>query len=486
MRLKTNSTYLVGCIMLLALGIRLIHLSQSFWLDEAAQALESARPLTEQFELSGDFQPPLFHLLVYLFEKVGRSEWWLRLASVIPGIITLWFAVKIAQKQYGDKTALLTAILGALSAFHFFYSQELRPYSLAAMFAVFSMYYFIQLIHPLESIDKYKLKRISIGYILSSALALYTMYLTGFLLLTQFLIVIYLFRDKIKLIINHQSIIIFLFLPWMPKLWEQLQNGLGLAADYAGWSMAVSLPWFKSLPLTFVRFLIGMILVDPTLPYVIGGLIGLMIITFITFKAIQKRTDWIFALWLIIPTLIAFLVSFSVPVLEPKRLLFCLPALWILVAAGLVKLRVSKSVLTIIMCVYALPLVFHLVSPSLLREDWRTAVAEIETSATPQSVVLFAFPGPFAPFTWYQTGRVPAISTGIFTLKDESYLDANTPAVLTYDRVYVFEYLMDLSDPQRLIFAWLKRNGFEGTKVIDYRGVGFVYIFDRLPTIALR
>ena len=53
--------------MLLALGIRLIHLSQSFWLDEAAQALESARPLTEQFELSGDFQPPLFHLLVYLF-----------------------------------------------------------------------------------------------------------------------------------------------------------------------------------------------------------------------------------------------------------------------------------------------------------------------------------------------------------------------------------------------------------------------------------
>ena len=53
-------------ILLLGLILRLVLINQSLWLDEAAQVIESARPFSEQFDIAGDFQPPLFHLLLHL------------------------------------------------------------------------------------------------------------------------------------------------------------------------------------------------------------------------------------------------------------------------------------------------------------------------------------------------------------------------------------------------------------------------------------
>lgn len=70
-------------ILLLALILRLLLINHSFWLDEAAQAIESARPLSQQLEIAKDFQPPLFHLWLHLFTYLSHAEWWLRLASLI-------------------------------------------------------------------------------------------------------------------------------------------------------------------------------------------------------------------------------------------------------------------------------------------------------------------------------------------------------------------------------------------------------------------
>jgi hypothetical protein len=276
------------------------------------------------------------------------------------------------------------------------------------------------------------------------------------------------------------------FIPWLPSFYTQLQTGLSLAGDYVGWAGAVSLPWFKALPLTFIRFMTGMIRVDPTWPYLLGGGLALIAVVYLIKQSLRHQTAWLLLAWLIGPIAIAFLVSWVVPVLEPKRLLFCLPALWLLLAKGLTDLHLKPIFICLVLGISAVPLYLHWVDPSLLREDWRTAVTAVETSALPHSVVFFAFPGPFAPYSWYQTGRVDVLATGIFTLNDIAYLDQNTKSVLAYDRVYVFEYLMDLSDPKRLIFSWLKQNGFVESKVTDYRGVGFVYQFDRLPALARR
>ena len=68
----------IWLILLLALILRLPFLNGSFWMDEAAQALESARPLSQQLDIIPDFQPPLIHLILHFAMYLGREEWWLR------------------------------------------------------------------------------------------------------------------------------------------------------------------------------------------------------------------------------------------------------------------------------------------------------------------------------------------------------------------------------------------------------------------------
>src|SRR3989338_9982274 len=84
------SLYLIA-ILCIALIIRLISLDQSFWLDEAAQAVLSRNPFIPG-HFNGDFQPPLFYYLAHFWMQWGRAEWFLRLPSV-------FFAVATAKRS---------------------------------------------------------------------------------------------------------------------------------------------------------------------------------------------------------------------------------------------------------------------------------------------------------------------------------------------------------------------------------------------------
>ena len=165
-------------IILLALILRLPLLNGSFWLDEAAQALESSRPLAEQLNIISDFQPPLLHLITHGAIQLGRAEWWLRLiGALIPGLITILATYKLGQILFKRSTGRLASILLATSSFHIFYSQELRPYSLPAMFALLSWNFLLD--------KKFKTRPQLILVTVCNILGLYSSYLYPFLLLSQ-------------------------------------------------------------------------------------------------------------------------------------------------------------------------------------------------------------------------------------------------------------------------------------------------------------
>src|SRR3989344_3953301 len=129
----------VWIILTLALLLRLPLLNSSFWLDEAAQALESVRPWSQQLRIAADFQPPLIHLLVHGLMKISIAEWWLRWwVATLPGLgmvsITYWLGRQLFNKQVGWWAALLVAT----NSFHIFYSQELRPYALTGFWVCLS------------------------------------------------------------------------------------------------------------------------------------------------------------------------------------------------------------------------------------------------------------------------------------------------------------------------------------------------------------
>ena len=119
-RIKKSLPFLL--VLFLGLLLRLPHLHASFWLDEAAQALESYRPLAQQLQITDDFQPPLLHLLTHASISICQKEWWLRTTgALIPGMLTIIGTYALGKKIAGKKVALASSLLLATSSFHLFF-----------------------------------------------------------------------------------------------------------------------------------------------------------------------------------------------------------------------------------------------------------------------------------------------------------------------------------------------------------------------------
>jgi uncharacterized membrane protein len=294
-------------LLLLALGLRLISLNQSLWLDEAIQYkasyLYSLKELFSVF-LLGDFNPPLSYLVNFLAGKIiGYSEIALRLPSVIFGVLTVWLVYKLGGKW--------PAFLLATSGLHIYYSQEARAYSLAAL-AVTASFYFL------------KNKR-WLGYIITSLAVIYSHYLTVFIFPAQLMLVKKSERKKLFL---SWLVISLGYLPWLPVFIQQWQAGGQVAGT--DWGSVVGGLSLKNIVLIPVKFLIGRVSLDDNTVFAAVMAVPLMVTVWLILRGIKKNK--FYAVWLLIPALLIGIVSIKLPVLAYFRLLFLLPALYLLIA----------------------------------------------------------------------------------------------------------------------------------------------------------
>lgn len=470
MQNKHSFTWSIVFIVAIALLIRLINLSGSFWLDEAAQALESARPLSQQLDILPDFQPPLFHIVVHFFMQISRSEWWLRLASVIPALASIVLTIVIAKKFSNIHVAQIAGILLATSQFHTFYSQELRPYSMATMWALMSLWFLLGIIN--------KKKKASIGFVISSAAGLYTMYLFPFWLITLWVYTLVWHKTYLKQITIYLLLSAIFFMPWLPTFYKQLTIGTGIAADVPAWSQIVSPPLVKMIPLTLIKFSIGRIDISANLVSILViSVAGILTLAFFERSLKTKSGKHILFLFAF-PILLAFIVSFKVPVLDPKRVLFCLPLLYMVIASGVGKSLKAAVGLLALLSINMYALTTYATNPDAGREPWREAVKEVETFASQNDKIIFAFPEPFAPWRWYQTKNIPTIvipnTSNNPNLRTELVTKLESATV-----VYAFDYLMDVTDPQRKIYSTLESLDYTETGFAQFSGIGKIRQFSQ-------
>ncbi len=476
---KNFRWYLVG-VLSLAVVLRLPLLHGSFWLDEAAQALESARPWTQQLVLQKDFQPPLFHLVVHVLQYVSRSESWLRLASLLPALGSIGIAMAVARDRWGKAPALAAGLMLAVSSFHVFYSQELRPYMLATFLCALSWLAYERWIWSPTS----NARRWQAVFIVSIVSGWYTSYVTIFWL-PVFLALTLLWRRKgFFPLVFSSGVSVLLYLPWLPFLREQLQVGAALRESLPGWDAVVSLSAIKSIPLTAIKFLVGQQTVDFTVGQVLlyGSPFGLAI--FAGAQAMrEKKRSWsdLGSLVLLagLPILLAWIFSFMTPVLAPKRIMFVLPVWAVLLGWLTAKVpRWGAAVLVAWLVFQAVSLTRYWTDPQLQREDWRGMIQAIEQRFSPdRTAVVMAFEGPFAPWEWYATEPYPLVVTGIEPLKESEKVHEKLQPVLANQQVLVFDYLRDLTDPYRLIDATLQDAGYQEITALDGKQIGFIRVF---------
>lgn len=503
---RGHHSLIVMGIVLLAFALRLPLLTSSLWMDEAAQTLESIRPLNQQLQIRDDFQPPLLHLLTHFALQISTSEWWLRWwGAVVPALLSIWLLPdliitllctdsKSNQKKHLELVPYLTGYLAALwlatNSFHVFFSQELRPYSLAAWWAVLSWWLILK-------------QRPGWQLALASLAGLYSTYLYPFVLIGQTFYLLVWQRSAWKRHLIAGGLVIVGFLPWLPSFLGQLEAGQQLRTDLPGWDQVVSFSQLKVLPLVAGKFFFGVQELDLTLPWFFKAGFLLVFITILTGAVIRelktttttllpRQATAIFKLlisWGVVPLVVAWIVSFWVPVIQPKRVLWLWPLValaisWLVAQAWLLRSLVSRSFATIFAAYWftlnLVGLTAYYTTPKLQREDWRGLQHQITSQYSPGSaIMIFAFPAPFASWQWYDQNQFNSISTGYLGSQPLEFTHQQLNQVSEYRFVLVFDYLRTLTDPHDTILTTLESMGFRGVGVIDTPNIGFVRIYAR-------
>lgn len=463
--LLSSSKVKITAILLIAFILRLISLNQSFWLDEAITALQTRSSLTHYLTKFAptDFHPPLHYLVVWSWSKlITPSEVSLRLISVAFSLISISLVYKIAR-HLDRKTALPAALLVATAPLHIYYSQEARMYMMATVLACLSILFFLKE-------EKRSNQKERLGFILATT----SMVLTHYLTITLIPVFLFLTKKKRRTVVS-LVVAALLSLVWLPIFSQQLGNGLATTGEK--WADILGKPTFFNIALVPIKFILGRLDLINNFQYRLA--VSLLIAAFgwLCAQALQRNTSKAIIpfVWLFIPFIGTLLLSFFIPVLSYFRLLFILPALYLLVALGIQAIyskRLRKLALVSIVGINITASSLYLAQPRLHREDWRSAVQMVTND--PQGTAVFVFSEPPAPWLWYANPSYPVITTSTSSAWE-----------ITSNRLYVFEYLMDLTDPTRQVFHRLEQEGFALQKIVDLPGVGLIHVYQRQPTLAL-
>lgn len=466
---------MIWLILLIALTLRFISLNQSLWLDEAINILAAKNNFFWDMVTNYakyDFHPPGYFVIIWLWTKLfGYSEIAVRLPSVIFGVLTVLIIYQIGKKLYSKFMGLLAALLLAINPLHIYYSQEARMYSFATFAVCLNMFFFL---------DFFKTKTSNLGFIISLILVLSSDYLAYLVILAQFIILIFLKSRILRKWFLLTLLSIFPWLLWLPIFTDQINIGINATSNIPEWKNVVGSSNLKEIPLTFVKFIIGRISHPDKLFYATLFLpIGLSFVFFIL-RAIRSQENKIKVIllnWLFIPIILSWMISFMISVYSYFRLLFVLPAFLILVSIGflLKKNKLAKIVLIFIITIQIVCSLIYLSNPKFQREDWKGLTAYLK-QIPKDSRILFESNGTFAPFEYYSKGQIkaqealknfPATNGGDLINLQTELADSSI--------VYLINYLVEISDPQKLVQKELKNLGYKETEVINFNGVGFVY-----------
>src|SRR5512139_1981962 len=131
-----------------ALRVRNLGLSDLTF-DECASAFNAGKPYMEMFRyLLGAFHelPPGYYVLLRAWTLfAGRGEFALRYPSVIFGVLGVALVYRVGRRGLGSTVGALAALILTLQPFHFYYSQDARPYSLMVVEAMLMVYFFDRL-----------------------------------------------------------------------------------------------------------------------------------------------------------------------------------------------------------------------------------------------------------------------------------------------------------------------------------------------------
>jgi len=333
----------LALFLLLAAGtaVRFLYLARKpFWFDECF-SVEVARVGWGNFLRLlwwREANMSLYYLLLRIWlgarPPAGQSEFFIRSLSVVTDAATLAAIYWLARKLYDRRVGLIAAALFACNAYSVRYAQEARSYALFVLLATLSSGFLIALMRE-------PTRRHRMAYILVSVLAVYA-HLYALLLLAAHWLALRcvgsggLATDSANPESRTQ------LAAQMRRAWIAIGAAVLPLLIFVAKTGAGPIRW---IPRPGIGDLLRLcIYVTDGYPviYLSACLVALLPLKRDMVARSRRWEEWrvhFLLLWLLFPVVLTVLLSWARPVFLARYMIFCVPALLILVAAGLSALR---------------------------------------------------------------------------------------------------------------------------------------------------
>jgi 4-amino-4-deoxy-L-arabinose transferase-like glycosyltransferase len=368
---KTWLIFLV-VILFLAFAVRVYRLNlQGLWYDESDRLLIAAMPWNRIFPTMVESELntlPFYYLVLKPFAQ-PFNEVFARFPPLFFGVLGVAVIATLGRRLLGPLGGLMAAMLLAFNTFHVWYSRDATFYTLMVLSSAGALYFFLRLLRD----QRFGLWA---GLTLFTGLGLWTHYHSFIMPVTEMIFIILTFRSNYRILrpwFLSQVIAFVPLVPWYIWLILRGQYYIGLLVH----TRPIPIEVFY----TFWNFSLGY--TGQYSPAIVLSLIAFgLALAWGLGVLLKRRTEWagVLVLWLALPIVVTYLLSFRLPMYVDRYLIPALPAFILIIVGGLMTLgRCRRAAgLTILMVASVIATVRIFYDPIYNKEDWRGVARYIE------------------------------------------------------------------------------------------------------------
>ena len=409
---------------LLAFALRAYRLDyQSLWVDEAITLSRSQQPLPDLLRNMPAEHAPLYFTLIHVWLPLaGTTDFALRFSSLLFGVMCIPLMGVLGTALFDRRVGLLAALLLAVNPFHVWYAQDARMYTLATAFSLACL---AGLVRALQT-NRWWHWAI---YALSGALALYSHYYAGLILVVSGLFALgwlaWSPADRVRVgrrWLASVAAMGLIFLPWLPHALRVF--------EFHGWRPPIEAETLIRRYLTI--FSLGTSVSDDLGWRLTWGFLALAAVGLIAL-GVRARRDPAhrpgagLMLTLIVVTILGgVLLAVRRSDFQERYFMVVTPTYYLAIALGLTALArprrvpiVAAAGLAFILGISAFSLHNHYTNSRFAKPDYKQVTATIAQSADPENDALVLSGAREAATRRYYPGERPKI----YNLEGSRYKD---------------------------------------------------------------
>jgi mannosyltransferase len=410
---------ILALILAVGLGLRGWNLGgESLWLDEAHSVIQAQRGVAQIWihEATKDPNPPLyFTVLKFWMRAFGTSEAAVRSLSVVCGMAAIIGIYLFGRTAGGVRLGLAAAALAATSPWLVIYSRDTRGYALATAAATLSAYGALKLFALFRLTDTAGTKgtpsRLTAAvawgaYVGGAVVAMYTHATLVLLPVLANLVFATLWimarrRDwrGLAMWLAGNAVVAVAWLPWVPNV----MGGAVVAGTF--WVPAVSI----REALAIVREVDAFPYTRSPQPWLDLAILAIAVAGTVRLSRSIGALLLCLAVVVLVPFL-TWLISLARPIFLERVLIWPLPFLCVLLAAGLLTAprRWIAGVLILVLVMIEMVSLRNLVWSNhgwvRFHEPWRDVAARVRSERQPGDVVVIVPEFSAMPYEYYAGG----------------------------------------------------------------------------------